>query len=854
MSSWYAVLIANNRHDLKHAVEDAKLVERALLRCGFCTAEQLWPIHDQPGDVIKETLEDVAKKAPARATDVHLHQLADDETFGFSECAEELDDYSFYEDVRLLAWDIIQSLKHCARDFRRLKDQVWLLSCRSLEEVKDVLAEHQAASSSAGGYPSRPSDWEPDEEDMSDEEYELSQDQRVVLNLPDDVVAAISRALSMAQSKEELFGEEEREAFPSEIFLDMLRMLGGYFTVKKYELEESLQQNKHTYFFASSGGTEVTLEDAEQVEKMLRKHCDKLCMVPEELEAIQEQMRIYVGQSSFWVVVVSPTALKVQSLSWILEDFVKERKCTSFAWLTADAPREVPHCAAPGFEKLIDLVEGLGGAVEVPSLVPLKGSFFKGLAMQLMEKQGETTERWQLRVVSNYRDVNEDQWLNSQQNVDFHFVRCFNWMMAGWKTPELLEHLLRFAAESTEGPEGLSAPESVDELPRPRSVLCALGCLLHAIQDDPSRLGLSIDTIMQVLRSTTEPAEVLKKLVVEVYKIGLTRSTTAADTVVPKTGLTSSGRWCWSHSKFAVLGQTAAKMNPLRWSKRMTVSELAEDLGKYLQTDPRGVKILFDEENEKSYSDQVAAVLELQDMIRKAHGAAAQTGAEIDEEGRSAEGLAEGGSQMPLYEVVEQGHSEVEQRLIDSIPSLEVAEVEVSLLSGRAVRCKAETSSTICELREEAQSKLGTIIKQLFLSSSGQPLRLQHALKEHLTLKDAGVTHGASLTALVASLLDVSDQTVPLGIQICNACDTVALLHRLSEAGATQRKERVDDYLHEVRALGFALMNAGIRVNINEAATLRKLVDIARRNKARDLRCPKVANYLKAQQHQGLTE
>ena len=50
----------------------------------------------------------------------------------------------------------------------------------------------------------------------------------------------------------------------------------------------------------------------------------------------------------------------------------------------------------------------------------------------------------------------------------------------------------------------------------------------------------------------------------------------------------------------------------------MTVSELAEDLGKYLQTDPRGVKILFDEENEKSYSDQVAAVLELQDMIRKA--------------------------------------------------------------------------------------------------------------------------------------------------------------------------------------------------------------------------------------------
>lgn len=149
-------------------------------------------------------------------------------------------------------------------------------------------------------------------------------------------------------------------------------------------------------------------------------------MVPEDLDVIREQIRTYVGKSSFWVIVVSPKPLKAQSLLQILEDFVRRRKGSCFGWLSADAPREVPHFAAPGFEKLIDLVEGLGGAVEVPSLVPLKGSFFKGLAMQLMEKQGETTERWQLRVVSNYRDVNEDQWCltRSQQFFCyFAFVR-----------------------------------------------------------------------------------------------------------------------------------------------------------------------------------------------------------------------------------------------------------------------------------------------------------------------------------------------------------------------------------------------------------------------------------------------
>ena len=42
--------------------------------------------------------------------------------------------------------------------------------------------------------------------------------------------------------------------------------------------------------------------------------------------------------------------------------------------------------------------------------------------------------------------------------------------------------------------------------------------------------------------------------------------------------------------------------------------------------------------------------------------------------------------------------------------------------------------------------------------------------------------------------------------------------------------------MREVRDLGFALMNAGIRANMNEQATLKQLWDIATRNKTEKIR------------------
>eukprot|EP00434_Breviolum_minutum_P030185 symbB.v1.2.026696.t1/scaffold2690.1/size72910/7 len=63
-----------------------------------------------------------------------------------------------------------------------------------------------------------------------------------------------------------------------------------------------------------------------------------------------------------------------------------------------------------------------------------------------------------------------------------------------------------------------------------------------------------------------------------------------------------------------------------------------------------------------------------------------------------------------------------------------------------------------------------------------------------------------------------------------------------------------DDYAKPVRDLGFALMNAGIRVNLNEANTLKKLVEIVKRDNPdvhEKAPCQIVAKCLKAEQHQG---
>eukprot|EP00438_Fugacium_kawagutii_P008391 Skav210641 [mRNA] locus=scaffold3835:36208:38870:- [translate_table: standard] len=54
---------------------------------------------------------------------------------------------------------------------------------------------------------------------------------------------------------------------------------------------------------------------------------------------------------------------------------------------------------------------------------------------------------------------------------------------------------------------------------------------------------------------------------------------------------------------------------------------------------------------------------------------------------------------------------------------------------------------------------------------------------------------------------------------------------RIVELKVLKPQERVGDWVDDIRALGFALMNANIRANLNEKATLQNLAQIARRNR-----------------------
>ena len=130
----------------------------------------------------------------------------------------------------------------------------------------------------------------------------------------------------------------------------------------------------------------------------------------DDLEVIRDQMRVCVTQGSFWVVVVSPVKLKASGLKSILEDFVDHRRGTSLGWACAEAPCQVPDFAAAGFQNVVNLVEGLRAEIQVPNLVLLRGSFFKDLARQLIQRNGEEAAEWQLRAVNNYRDLEGDDW------------------------------------------------------------------------------------------------------------------------------------------------------------------------------------------------------------------------------------------------------------------------------------------------------------------------------------------------------------------------------------------------------------------------------------------------------------
>lgn len=78
------------------------------------------------------------------------------------------------------------------------------------------------------------------------------------------------------------------------------------------------------------------------------------------------EIRVHLGTGSCYLILVSPVKLKADGLKRCLEDFVKERRCSSFAWAFAQSVEAVPAYA--GFQKLVHLVEDLRSEMQIPFL------------------------------------------------------------------------------------------------------------------------------------------------------------------------------------------------------------------------------------------------------------------------------------------------------------------------------------------------------------------------------------------------------------------------------------------------------------------------------------------------------
>ena len=98
--------------------------------------------------------------------------------------------YNEYESALDKSVKIIKSFNNCDSHFKPLEHQIPLLSCRTLCEVIEVLADHQAPSSSARGYV-HPTNWKPEGCDAQ----HLIDDPRCKLNLPEEVIRIVGNAV-----------------------------------------------------------------------------------------------------------------------------------------------------------------------------------------------------------------------------------------------------------------------------------------------------------------------------------------------------------------------------------------------------------------------------------------------------------------------------------------------------------------------------------------------------------------------------------------------------------------------------------------------------------------------------------
>lgn len=175
----------------------------------------------------------------------------------------------------------------------------------------------------------------------------------------------------------------------------------------------------------------------------LKKEFQGLNISGEDSKKFLNTVRVYLTRGSLWLLFVSEVELDVERLLSIIDNFIQERRARSFSWAFAQSPRQVPPFAAPGLYQLARMVEALRDKLDVPRVVQLKGFFFKGLALSLAQQgsvcsccfrrrntfcsfrkleqqRGADLEDWQVHVVSNGRDVQDNDWRLRQQLTPRH--------------------------------------------------------------------------------------------------------------------------------------------------------------------------------------------------------------------------------------------------------------------------------------------------------------------------------------------------------------------------------------------------------------------------------------------------
>ena len=154
----------------------------------------------------------------ARLVADHLHYLADEALApkpGSCSSASDSSPYEPYLKVRAIAPEIIRSFHQQAEQFEELHQQLRLLRCNSLADVqKELLA------SSSGSADDALAEWNPCKDD------EWIDDMRVLQYLPKEVIHEIGEAHRT--------WKENWADYPTEPIFEMLRMLGRFYTERRF--------------------------------------------------------------------------------------------------------------------------------------------------------------------------------------------------------------------------------------------------------------------------------------------------------------------------------------------------------------------------------------------------------------------------------------------------------------------------------------------------------------------------------------------------------------------------------------------------------------------------------------------